>query len=124
MLTNESASALYADYVEGWKPVSDTERTTIANRVIAPSATYATPNHASGNRATIVADMVAFQAKFPGGHFDVGDVSAHHDVALLTWILVKADGTEVARGHDQIRVANDQIVDLITFAPSKLRDER
>lgn len=119
MLTNESARALYAAYVEGWKPVSADERTAIANRVIAATATYATPNHAAADRATMIADMAAFQAKFPGGHFDIGDVSAHHDVALLTWILVKADGSEVARGHDQIRVANGQIVDLITFAPSR-----
>jgi hypothetical protein len=43
----------------------------------------------------------------------------HHDVALLTWLLVQADGTVLAKGHDQIRVSPEgKIVDLLTFAPS------
>jgi hypothetical protein len=47
------------------------------------------------------------------------DVSAHHDVALLTWLLVQADGTVLVKGHDQIRVSPEgKIVNLITFAPS------
>ena len=63
--------------------------------------------------------MAAFQQKFPGGRFDVADVSAHHDVALLTWVLVQADGTIFARGHDQIRVSREgKIANLITFPPS------
>ncbi len=79
---------------------------------------YTTPRHSTGGRDTVIADAAAFQAKFPGGHFAVGDVSAHDDVALLTWILVQADGAEVARGHDQIHVTNGKIDQLITFAPS------
>ena len=70
----------------------------------------------------MIADMAAFQAKFPGGHFEIGDVSAHDDVALLTWVLVQGDGRELARGHDQLRVSpQGKIVDLITFAPSVAR---
>lgn len=118
-LTNQEAWTIYAKYVAGWKAISDQERATIATDVIADTVHYATPRHASGGRDTVVEDMRAFQAKFPGGHFDIGDVSAHHDVALLTWILVQADGTVVAKGHDHIRVSPDgKIVDLITFAPS------
>ena len=54
-----------------------------------------------------------------GGYFDVEDVSTHHDVALLTWLLVQPDGTVLAKGHDQIRVSPEgKIVELLTFAPS------
>jgi hypothetical protein len=63
--------------------------------------------------------MAAFQTKFPGGHFGIGDVSGHHEHALLTWVLVQADGTLLANGHDQIRVSQEgKIVSLITFPPS------
>ena len=73
----------------------------------------------SRGRETAIEDMAAFQKSFPGGRFDVGGVSAHHDVALLTWVLVQADGKVFARGHDQIRIAPDgKIASLITFAPS------
>lgn len=119
MLTNEAAWKLYERYLEGWKAVSDEQRTRITADVVAEKVQYSTPKHEAGNRETIIEDMAAFQMKFPGGHFDVGDVSAHHDLALLTWVLVEADGKVFAIGHDQMRVSPEgKIVSLITFAPS------
>ena len=119
IMTNEEASKLYETYVSAWKAVSAEERTRIANEVISDHVHYSTPRHEQGGRATIVEDMETFQSKFPGGHFEVGDVSAHHGAALLTWVLVQADGTVFARGHDEMRVSPDgKIVSLTTFAPS------
>ena len=123
-MTNQEAWKIYGRYVQGWSAISDEERRLIANEVIAEDARYSTPQHASGGRETMIDDMVAFQQKFPGGRFDVGDVSAHRDVALLTWVLVLADGQILARGHDQIRVSPaGQITELITFAPSVAEPE-
>jgi hypothetical protein len=119
VITNQEALAIYKRYVDGWRAISSEQRTKIATDVIAENVQYSTPRHESGGRETIIEDMVTFQNKFPEGHFDVGDVSAHHDVALLTWVLVQADGKIFARGHDQIRVSADgKIMSLITFAPS------
>lgn len=118
-MTNEEALRVYRKYLEGWKAVPADERVTITSQVVAKDVRYSTPQHPSGDRGTAIEDMASFQTKFPGAHFDVGDVSAHHDVALLTWVLVQADGTVFAKGHDQIRVSSKgKIVDLITFAPS------
>jgi hypothetical protein len=119
MLTNQDAWKIYERYVEGWQAISDEQRAKIAAEVIAPDARYSTPTHESGGAQTMIEDMAAFQRKFPGGHFDVGDVSAHHDVALLTWVLVQADGSVLVKGHDQIRVSREgKITSLVTFAPS------
>ena len=118
-MTNESAWKLYERYLEAWKEVSAEDRNNIATEVLADEVQYCTRLHGSGSRQTVIEDMAAFQTKFPGGHFDVGDVSSHHEYALLTWILVQADGTVVAKGHDQIRVSRDgKIASLITFPPS------
>jgi hypothetical protein len=118
-LTNGDAWKIYDRYLEGWKATSDDQRRKIAAGVIAENAQYSTPRHESGGRETMIEDMATFQKKFPGGHFDIGDVSAHDDVALLTWVLVQADGKVFARGHDQIRVSpNGKIASVITFAPS------
>ena len=118
MMTNQEAWTLYERYLEGWKAISSKERAEIIAAVVTEDAQYATPKHASGSRETMTEDMAAFQERFPGGHFDAGDVSAHHDVALLTWVLVQADGTVFAKGHDQIRVSPEgKIISLITFAP-------
>jgi len=118
-LTNQDAWNVYARYLEGWKAVSDEKRQAIALDVIADNVQYTTPRHETGSRATMIEDMATFQKKFPGGHFDIGDVSAHHDVALLTWVLVQADGKVFAKGHDEIRVSpQGKLVSVATFAPS------
>lgn len=119
VLTSQVAWDVYRRYVDAWRAIPDEQRRNIASSVLAEGVRYSTPRHATGGRQTVIDDMETFQAKFPGGHFDIGDVSAHHDVALLTWILVSADETVVARGHDQIRVSADLVItELITFAPS------
>ena len=118
-MTNQEAWKLYQGYLEGWKAISDERRAEIAAEVLSEDLQYSTALHGSGGRRNATEDMAAFQQKFPGGRFDVGDVSAHHDIALLTWVLVQADGTIFAKGHDQIRVSPEgKIINLITFPPS------
>jgi hypothetical protein len=118
-LTNQSAWQIYEKYLSGWNTASKEEQAKIANDVVAEDVGYSTPRHSTGSRMTIIADMAVFQKKYPGGHFEVGDVSAHDNYALLTWVLILPDGKELARGHDAIRVsAEGKIVSVITFAPS------
>ena len=118
-MTKEAAWNLYERYLEGWKAISSEERSKIATEVLADDVQYSTRLHESGSRQTVIEDMAAFQTKSPGGHFDIGDVSAHHEHALLTWVLIQADSTAFAKGHDQIRVFQEgKIVSLITFPPS------
>lgn len=119
MTTNEDAWKLYGRYVEAWKAVPEEDRARIVDEVLEPTVRYSTPQLELGGRDAVIEDMAGFQEKFPGGRFDVGDVSAHHDVALLTWILVQADGSVFAKGHDQIRVSpGGKIASITTFAPS------
>lgn len=118
MMTNQQAWSIYEKYIEPWKPISQEKRLELANSIISEDARYSSPILESGDRNSIIARMGAFQTQFPGGHIEIGDVSAHHDVALLTWIIVQADGTVFARGHDQMCVSPDgKIVSITTFAP-------
>ena len=60
-------------------------------------------------------------ANFPGGQFALHSVSEHHDVALMEWQLILADGTPGVRGHDAIRVTPEgKFGHIVTFAPSTL----
>jgi hypothetical protein len=118
MISNQQVWKLYAQYANAWKANSDQQRTTMLADVLDKDFHYLTPDY-EGALDTLLADMAGIQKKVPGGYFDVEDVSTHHDVALLTWLLVQADGTVLAKGHDQIRVSPEgKIVDLLTFAPS------
>jgi hypothetical protein len=118
VITNQEAWAIYERYLQAWKPISDEQRIALATDIIAEDAQYSSPILEAGGRNSMIERMSAFQKQFPGGHIEIGDVSAHHDVALLTWIIVQADGTVFAKGHDQMRVSSaGKIVSVITFAP-------
>lgn len=118
-MTNREAWSIYDRYLQAWKPIPEERRVALATTLIAEDARYSSPIVESGGRDSIIQRMSTFQQQFPGGHFEIGDVSAHHDVALLTWILVQADGSVYAKGHDQIRVSSDgKILSVITFAPA------
>lgn len=117
-MTNQEAWALYDKYLQAWKPISEEQRRALATDLIAEDARYSSPLLEEGGRESIIERMSTFQKQFPGGHFEIGDVSAHHDVALLTWVLVQADGSVFAKGHDQLRVSPaGKIASVITFAP-------
>ncbi len=115
---NQRAWDIYKKYLEGWSPVSKEEREKIASEIMVENVDYRTPRHESGDRYTAIKDMEAFQARLPGGHVEIRDVSAHHDVALVTWDLIQANGESTAKGHDQLRISKEgKIIGLITFAP-------
>lgn len=120
VMTNQEAWKLYEKYLDAWNTTSIEERLKISNEVLSENIEYQTARHdLSKGRAQVIEDMATFHERFPGGHLETGDVSSHHNVAVLTWIIIQADGKEVARGIDQIAVDhNGQISRIITFAPS------
>ena len=120
VMTNTEAWKLYAKYLSAWNTTSIQERLKIATEVLSENIEYQTARHdLSTGRSLVMEDMATFHERFPGGHFEIGDVSSHHNVALLTWVIIQADGKEFARGGDQITVGrNGQITKIITFAPS------
>jgi hypothetical protein len=120
VMTNQEAWRLYEKYISAWNTPSIEERLKIANDVLSEDIEYQTARHdLSTGRSLVIEDMATFHERFPGGHFEIGDVSSHHNVALLTWVIIEADGKEFARGGDQITVGrNGQISKIITFAPS------
>lgn len=116
----QKAWDLYSRMHTAWNSESLSERERIAAEVLDEKIEYQTVRHDTVfGRATVIEDMQTFHDRFPGGHFEIGDVSAHHNVALLTWVLIQADGTEFARGGDQITVGeNGKIIKITTFGPS------
>jgi hypothetical protein len=120
LLTNREAWKLYEKYLSAWNSTSIEQRLKIANEILSEDIEYQTVRHdLCTGRSQVIEDMATFHERFPGGHFEIGDVSAHHNVALLTWVIIQADGKEFARGHDQLAVdGNGMISKITTFAPS------
>lgn len=124
-MNNQEAWKLYEKYISAWNTNSVEERLKIAAEVLSENMEYQTARHdLSTGRSLVIDDMATFHERFPGGHFEIGDVSSHHNVAILTWVIILADGKEFARGIDQITVGrNGKISKIITFAPS-VKDPR
>lgn len=120
VMTNHEAWKLYEKYISAWNTTSIDQRLKIAVEVLSENIAYQTVRHdLTTGRSLVIEDMATFHERFPGGHFEIGDVSSHHNVALLTWVIIQADGKEFARGHDQITVdRNGKISKIITFGPS------
>ncbi len=118
MITNQEAWAIYEKYLQAWKQISDEQRIALAIDILAEDAQYASPTLQAGGRNSMIDSMSAFEKQFPCGHVEVVDVFAHHDDSRWTWILVQADGTVFAKGHDQMRVSSaGKIVSMTTFSP-------
>ena len=118
-MDNIQAWKIYEKYLSAWNATSVEQRSSIAGELLREDIEYQTARHdLCIGRAQVIADMATFHERFPGGHFEIGGVSAHHDVALLTWVIIQADGTEFARGGDQIAVDDQGLIRKITtFAP-------
>ena len=119
VVDNHEARAVYETYLRAWNTTDADERSKIADEVLSDKIEYLTKKHdLSTGRALVLEDMASFHDAFPGGHFEIGGVSAHHDVALVTWVIIQADGKEAARGPDLITVdASGRISKITTFPP-------
>jgi hypothetical protein len=118
-MNNRDAWRTYEKYLRAWNTTSLEERLKIADEVLSEKIEYQTARHdRSVGRAQVIEDMATFHQNFPGGHFEIGGVSSHHNVALLIWVIVQADGSVFAQGPDQIAIGPDgKISKITTFAP-------
>jgi hypothetical protein len=119
------AVELYKHYATAFSAISDQERRRILDSVLETNVIYRNPRM-EGRGPQIIIDNINdyFQAKFPGGQFVLHSFSEHHDVALMEWQLILADGTLGVRGHDTIRVTPEgTFAQIVTFAPPTLEPQ-
>lgn len=115
---------LYKQYVKAWWAISEQERRDILDSVLETDIIYRIPRMEGTGHQIVIDDMNDFQAKFPGGRFDLHSVSEHHDVALMEWQMFLPDGTPGVLGHDAVRVTPEgKLGHIVTFAPSTLETQ-
>ena len=121
---SSKAVELYKHYVTAFAAIPDAERRKILDSVADAEILYRNPSMEGTGHPIIVDDIHQFQSKFPGGHFVLHSVSEHHDVALMEWQLMLADGTAGVRGHDAVRVTPEgKFGQIVTFAPPTLEPQ-
>jgi hypothetical protein len=114
------AVELYKHYIKAFFPISDQERREILASVLDTEINYRNPRMEGKGHQIVIDDINDFHSRFPGGHFALHSVSEHHDVALMEWQMILADGTPSVLGHDAVRLTPEgKFAQIITFAPSK-----
>jgi hypothetical protein len=117
-MTSQQALGAYQKYVEAWKAIPDAQRKSILLEVFDENVEYLVPEYVGG-ASEAIKDMERFQKQYPGAHFEIENVSTHHEVALFKWVLILPDGKVTVKGHDCIRFSPaGKIVSLLTFGPS------
>lgn len=118
------AVELYTHYVTAFAAIPDQERREILDAVVDTEITYRNRTMEGTGPQIILEDIHQFQARFPGASFTLHSVSEHHDVALMEWQLILADGTAGVRGHDAVRTSPaGKFASIVTFAPSTLQPQ-
>jgi hypothetical protein len=104
-LTPESA---VVDYCAAWNTSDRDARDRLLSRVWSTDGVYSDPDPtlAAGRRAlsNTIAD---FQRHHPGTRFRCSAPQTHHGVMRATWILLRADGKQLAQGMDFYDLAPD-----------------
>jgi hypothetical protein len=107
-------------YCAAWNTEDRTERDRLLARVWMPDGVYSDPNPTrTVGRAALSDTIAALQHRYPGARFRCSAPQTHHDAMQVTWILLKPDKTEVARGVDFYELAADGRIRRVTgfFGP-------
>jgi hypothetical protein len=103
LMTSDDMRAKWELYAKAWSAQNDADRNRILNEVLSADFTYLDPRISCRTHAEVAANVKAFQERQPGGSFALRDILTHHDVAMVNWQLIQADGAATNRGYDIVR---------------------
>ncbi len=113
MLTDEMRY-IWERYASAWAAKDNVERRHILEGVIEPEFGYSDPRITCHGRDEMAGNLDAFQQRQPGGCFVLRDILGHHDFAMVSWQLIKADGEAATIGYDFVRFADGGHIAQIT----------
>jgi hypothetical protein len=115
-----SHDSVVADYCAAWSTPDRTARDRLLARVWTPDGVYSDPEPTlAAGRAALSDTIGAFLSGHTGARFVCSSPQVHHRFMRISWILLRADGSESARGMDFGELAPDGRILRITgfFGP-------
>jgi hypothetical protein len=104
-LTPDSA---VSDYCAAWSVTDRGARDRMLAQVWASDGVYSDPEPTLAAGRAALSDAIAdFQHHYPGTHFRCSAPQIHHRFMRVTWVLLRADGTQVTHGVDFYDMARD-----------------
>lgn len=111
-LTPDSAVVLYC---AAWNTDDPAARARLLERVWTPDGVYSDPNPTrTVGRAALSDSIAALRRRYPGARFHCSPPQTHHAAMRVTWLYLRPDKTEVARGEDFYELAPDGRIKRVT----------
>jgi len=102
-------------YCAAWNTDSQAERARLLERVWTPDGVYSDPNPTrTVGRAALSDSIAALRRRYPGARFHCSAPQTHHAAMRATWLYLRPDETEVARGEDFYELAPDGRIKRVT----------
>ena len=102
-------------YCGAWNAVDRAERDRLLAEVWAPDGVYTDSNPTLAVGRAVLGDTIAaLQKRYPGARFRCSAPQMHHGFMRTTWIFLRPDKTEVARGEDFFELATDGRIRRVT----------
>jgi hypothetical protein len=118
--TQESTRAVSPDsavilYCAAWNTDDRADRARLLERVWTPDGVYSDPNPTrTVGRAALSDSIAALRRRYPGARFHCSAPQTHHAAMRTTWLYLRPDKTEVARGEDFFELAEDGRIKRVT----------
>ena len=102
-------------YCAAWNTDDRAERARLLERVWMPDGVYSDPNPTrTVGRAALSDSITALRRRYPGARFHCSAPQTHHAAMRATWLYLRPDNTEVARGEDFYELASDGRIKRVT----------
>lgn len=111
-----SELTLWQNYAACWSADLDTRPGALA-LVAVDDVAYRDPGTETNGLAELAGYMEGFTGAFPGHHFRIDEVTAHHGRSLARWAQVDQDGTTVAAGASIALHRDGRLADVTGFFP-------
>jgi hypothetical protein len=103
-----SPDAAVVAYCAAWNTTDRADRERLLAQVWATDGVYSDPEPTLAvGRAALSDTISAFQHSHPGARFRCSAPQTHHGAMRVTWVLLRRDGVELARGTDFSELAAD-----------------
>lgn len=111
-LSPDSAVVVYCG---AWNAVDRAARDRLLAEVWASDGVYTDSNPTLAVGRAVLSDTIAaLQKRYPGARFRCSAPQTHHGFMRTTWIFLRPDKTEVARGEDFFELAGDGRIRRVT----------
>jgi hypothetical protein len=96
-MTND-LRATWDTYASAWKATAADDKASALRASVAATAIYRDPLTEAKGHAALIAAMIDFHQRVPGGHFVTTHFEAHHDRSLARWTMHDAAGAVLGDG--------------------------